>query len=124
MAFGRVAFRGADLQDSRVRYFDARVSRVSCQVSSLSAREARHGDSAMCCGFGVGARAGAKKLVRRGGREFFVSRNRCTAHLPPQSPVTSHCHRAGRGAACGGWMAGLRLMRSARLGAKFLILPS
>ena len=32
---------------------------------------ARHGDSAMCCGFGVEARAGAKKLVRRGGREFF-----------------------------------------------------
>ena len=46
------------------------------------------GDWAMCCGFGVKTHARAKKLVRRGGREFFVARNRCTARLSPQSPVT------------------------------------
>ena len=58
----------------------------------------RHGDSAMCCGFEVEARARAKKLVRHGGREFFVTRSRFAARIPPQSPVPSHCHRAGRAA--------------------------
>ena len=46
----------------------------------------------MCCGFGVKARARAKKLVRRGGREFFVLLNGCTARIPPQSTVTSPNH--------------------------------
>jgi hypothetical protein len=72
----------ADLQDSRVRPGQAPV-------------RARHGDSAMCSGFGVEARARTKKLVRHGGREFFLSRNSVTARIPPQSPVTSHCPRAG-----------------------------
>ena len=54
------------------------------------------GDRAMCCGFGVKSHAGAKKFVRRGGREFFVAGNRCTARLSPQSPVTFPNHRALR----------------------------
>ena len=54
------------------------------------------GDWAMCCGFGVEAHASAKKLVRRGGREFFVACNRYTARIPLQSPVTFPNHRALR----------------------------
>ena len=47
----------------------------------------------MCCGFGVKARAGREKLVRLGGREFFVKRGRLAARIPPQSSVTlpNHC---------------------------------
>ena len=52
------------------------------------------GDWAMCCGFGVKARAGREKLVRHGGREFFVKRGRLAARIPPQSPVTLPNHRA------------------------------
>jgi hypothetical protein len=48
----------------------------------------------MGCGFGVEAHAGWKKLVRRGGREFFVARNCCTARIPPQSPFPSPNHHA------------------------------
>ena len=48
----------------------------------------------MCCGFGMEAHAGAKKLVRRGGREFFVLRKSITARIPPQSPVTLPNHHA------------------------------
>ena len=55
-----------------------------------------HGDWAMCCGFGVEARAGTKKSVRRGGREFFGARKRCTARIALQSPVTLPNHRALR----------------------------
>ena len=34
--------------------------------------------------------------MRRGGREFFATRDRFAARIPPQSPVTSHYHRTGR----------------------------
>ena len=50
----------------------AKVCRVRGVMTYLTLGGARHGDSAMCCGFGVEAHAGAKKLVRRGrgvGRE-------------------------------------------------------
>jgi hypothetical protein len=50
----------------------------------------------MCCGFGVEARASAKKSVRHGGRGFFVACNRCAARIPLQSPVTFPNHRALR----------------------------
>ena len=65
-------------------------------VRPFTGPPAWHGDSAMCCGFGVEAHAMVKKSVRHGGREFFEVRNRCTARIPPQSPVTSHYHRSGR----------------------------
>ena len=41
--------------------------------------------------------------MRRGGRGFFSVRNRCTARIPPQIPVTSHYHHDGR-AACFGFV--------------------
>ena len=76
---------------SRARGAAVAMPAVRCQPSTATAQCA--------CGFGAKARAGSKKFVRRGGREFFVTRNRCTARIPPQSPVTLHYHRTAR-AAC------------------------
>ena len=66
-----------------------------CVCVCVLACAARCVDSAICCGFGVKARAGRKKLVRRGGREFFMARKRFAARIPSQSPVTLRHHRAG-----------------------------
>ena len=63
---------------------------------------AHHGDSAMCCGFGVEARA-----MRKNRSSFrlaiFSSANQSSARIPHQSPVTSHYHHDG-GAACFGFV--------------------
>ena len=75
---------------SRARGAAVAMPAVRCPPSTATAQCA--------CGFGAKARAGTKKFVRRGGREFFLTRNRCTARIPPQSPVTLHYHRTGRAA--------------------------
>ena len=84
------------------------VVKMGIRPSKLESGGARHGDSAMCCGFGVEARAGAKKLVPYSlgwvVANFFVARTLLyRAHSAPNpGHIALPPWPAGRGGAGGG----------------------